>query len=56
MLTIKESLQEYKTFKDEIKILGRRDRAFKTGWRHGITGVEDPEHSEPSLFYKQSVD
>jgi len=36
--------------------LGRRDKLIRTGWRHGITGVEDPSDQNPSVFYKNSLE
>jgi len=27
---------------------------MKGGWRHGVFGVEDPDSSNPSVFYKDT--
>lgn len=35
---------------------GKRDRIFKGGWRHGITGVEDADSDNGSVFYKEHHD
>jgi hypothetical protein len=39
-------------FKEEQVFLGRREKMIKGGWRHGITGVEDPSASS-SVFYSE---
>jgi len=31
--------------------VGRRDRAIKVGWRHGITGIENADSENTSIFY-----
>jgi hypothetical protein len=36
--------------------LGRRDKLIRAGWRHGITGVEDPSDPNPSVFYKNALE
>lgn len=31
--------------------LGRRERLFKGGWRHGITGIDNADSPSTSIFY-----
>ena len=40
---IKEALQAYRSFKEESKFLGKRNRLISHGWRHGITGQDDAD-------------
>jgi len=53
-LSIKSKLVEYQKFKAESTFLGRRDKMIRGGWRHGITGVEDPSDN-PSVFYQEKL-
>lgn len=39
----KEKLEEFAHFKEKHKFLGRRERVIKTGWRHGITGLDNAD-------------
>lgn len=32
--------------------LGRRERLLKTGWRHGVTGIDNADSDNTSVFYK----
>ena len=32
--------------------MGQRDRTIKGGWRHGITGIENADSENISVFYK----
>jgi len=32
--------------------LGRRERNIKAGWRHGITGVENADSENVSVYFK----
>lgn len=43
MLTLSKQLDTYKQFKETQRALGRRDRVIKTGWRHGVLGVDDAD-------------
>lgn len=54
ILSIKQKLSEYHKFKAEQAFLSRREKMFKGGWRHGITGVEDPS-ANPSVFYRDAL-
>jgi hypothetical protein len=49
---IKNSLDEYRDFKKQHVFLGRRERNIKAGWRHGITGVENADSDNCSVYYK----
>lgn len=42
--------------KTQQVFFGKRDRIIKNGWRHGIFGVEDPDNTNPSVFYKESLE
>jgi len=33
--------------------LGRRERNIKAGWRHGITGVENADSDNVSVYFKE---
>lgn len=33
--------------------LGRRERNIKAGWRHGITGVENADSDNCSVYFQQ---
>jgi hypothetical protein len=39
-------------FKKEHKEIARRDRIFKTAWRHGIVGIDNADSGNSSIFYK----
>jgi len=32
--------------------MGRRERTIKGGWRHGITGIDNADSSNTSVFYQ----
>lgn len=32
--------------------LGKRERIFKGGWRHGITGIDNSDQNGTSIFYQ----
>ena len=49
---IKEALKAYNSFKEESKFLGKRNRLISHGWRHGITGQDDADSQEASMFYQ----
>lgn len=36
--------------------LGKRDRLIRTGWRHGIVGVDDSDADNAQCFYKSDRD
>ena len=51
---IKDALKAYKSFKEESKFIGKRNRLISHGWRHGITGQDDADSNEASLFYQST--
>jgi hypothetical protein len=51
-MTIKEKLADYQGFKKTNMELGRRDRIIKNAWRHGITGMDNADSANSSIFYK----
>lgn len=53
---VRDKLADYKDFKKEQMFLSKREKLFKTHWRHGITGVEDHMDKNPSEFYKQAME
>lgn len=53
LYNIRRKLVDYAEFKGKQKELGRRERIFKSCWRHGITGVENADAAENSVFYKE---
>ena len=50
----KEKLEEFAHFKEKHKFLGRRERVIKSGWRHGVTGLDNADSENTSMFYKES--
>ena len=34
--------------------MGRRERLIKSGWRHGIVGVDDADSPETQVFYQSA--
>lgn len=34
--------------------MGRRERTIKGGWRHGITGIDNADSSNTSVFYQEN--
>ena len=52
ILDIKNKLADYAQFKNEHKEIVRRDRIFKTAWRHGILGIDNADSAQSSVFYK----
>ena len=49
---IKNKLADYQEFKKTQMDLGRRDRIIKGAWRHGITGVDNADSANSSVFFK----
>ena len=33
--------------------MGRRERAIKGGWRHGITGIDNADSENTSVFFQE---
>jgi len=33
-------------------LLGHRERAIKCGWKHGITGIENADSENTSVFFQ----
>jgi hypothetical protein len=48
---IKRRLNQYHEFKQGHAQIGRRERAIKSGWRHGITGIDNADSENTSVFY-----
>ena len=48
----KNRLEEFAKFKEQHKFLGRRERVIKSGWRHGITGMDNADSENTSVFFK----
>ena len=34
-------------------MIGRRERTIKGGWRHGITGIDNADSENTSIFFKE---
>lgn len=51
-----EQLREYKQFKTQHMFLGKRDRLMRTGWRHGILGIDDSDSKTTQCFYRDAKD
>jgi len=50
---IKRKLDQYHHFKQSHISMGRRDRAIKGGWRHGITGIDNADSENTSVFFQE---
>ena len=50
----KEKLEEFAKFKEQHKFLGRRERVIKSGWRHGVTGLDNADSENTSMFYRDT--
>lgn len=48
---VKEQLGEFNNFKQNQILLGQRDRTIKGGWRHGVTGIDNANSNNTSVFY-----
>ena len=47
--------------REEKRFLAKRERLMANGWRHGVTGVDDPDHPASHVYrqkqhQKRSVD
>ena len=51
MIEVRDQLKNYKDFKLEHMLLGKRDRLMKTAWKHGVLGVDDADSQINSCFY-----
>jgi hypothetical protein len=49
--TIRSNLDQYKAFKQQHVFLGHRERSIKNGWRHGITGIENADSPNHSVYF-----
>lgn len=36
--------------------LGRRDRQFRVGWRHGVVGFDNSDSDHTQVFYEEKRD
>jgi hypothetical protein len=50
---IKQALDQFKDYKENHISLGKRERTIKWGWRHGITGIENSNSANISVFYEE---
>ena len=51
MQKVKQQLDELKNFNEQQRFLGKRERIIKTGWRHGIVGIDDADSGSTQVFY-----
>ena len=51
METMREHIAQIKEFNEKQRFLGRRDRLLRTGWRHGILGIDDADSDSATVFY-----
>jgi ribosomal protein S18 len=49
-LAQKQNLEEYKNFKETKNFLSKRDKIMKSGWRHGVVGVENPLDPDSEVY------
>lgn len=53
---IRNYLDNYYSYKKNQVDLSQRERSIKHGWRHGVTGLENAESINTSIYFKdQSV-
>lgn len=52
--SIRKRLDEYQEFKKNHIMIGRRERTIKGGWRHGITGIDNADSDQTSIFYREN--
>jgi hypothetical protein len=50
---IKKRLDQYHSFKQNHVQIGHRERAIKGGWRHGITGIDNADSVNTSVFFQE---
>ena len=50
----KAKLDEFAAFKESHKFVGRRERVIKNGWKHGVTGLDNADSENTSIFYQDS--
>lgn len=53
-MQLKEKISRYNEFKKQQMFLSKRDRLMKTGWRHGVTGIDDADSYKTQCFYEDS--
>lgn len=53
---IAKQLKEYQEFKKTHGLITKRDRIMRTGWRHGVVGVDDADEENTQVFYKDARD
>ena len=47
-------MDSYLAFKQEHKLLTKRDRLMRTAWKHGVVGVDDADSAKTSVFYLEA--
>ena len=47
-------MDSYLAFKQEHKLLTKRDRLMRTAWKHGVVGVDDADSATTSIFYLEA--
>ena len=40
---LKDQFKQVQEYKTQARFLGKRDRIMRTGWRHGVVGVDDAD-------------
>ena len=50
---IRKRLDQYHHFKQNLIDVGRRERTIKGGWRHGITGIDNADSENTSVFFQE---
>lgn len=45
-------MKEYQELKKQRNFLTKRERLFKSNWRHGIVGVEGPDSPKNEIYQK----
>lgn len=54
IFNMRRRLDEYNKFKQNHILMGRRERTIKGGWRHGITGIDNADSENTSVFYQDA--
>ena len=50
-MDVREALDMFNEFKKTSVKVGSRERTIKSGWRHGITGIENADGDNVSVFF-----
>jgi hypothetical protein len=52
----RDNIQKLSQIKEEKRFLGKRDRLLRSGWRHGIVGIEDPDMPKSKVYLDKQAE